>query len=101
LASGAPFAINILHRDQMDVANQCAGKIKGEQRFEVGGWQAGALGVPCLAGAQASIVCRNANSLHHGTHTIFVGDVEEVTVDGVPEPLVYMDGKYGRADIGG
>ena len=97
LSLGAPFAINILHHSQRDVAAQCAGQLKGESRFATGDWPETDLAVPRLGGAQASIVCRNARQVDYGTHAIFIGDVAEVYVEGSPEPLVYVDGRYTRA----
>ena len=97
LEAGAPFGLNILHHRQLDIANRCAGKIKGEERFLEGVWSAGALGVPRLAGSQASIVCRNVRHVEYGTHGIFIGDVVEVFTEGAPEPLIYLDGRYTYA----
>ncbi|KHK90358.1 flavin reductase family protein [Novosphingobium malaysiense] len=94
LGQGAPFAINILNKDQMDIANCCAGKLKGEARFEVGEWSASDLDVPVLGEAQAAIVCSNVNSIRHGTHGIFIGNVEQVILGGQPDPLVYCDGRF-------
>ena len=97
LAAGAPFAINILHHSQRDVAAHCSGQMKGEARFETGEWPETDLKVPRLGGAQASIVCRNAKQVDYGTHAIFIGEVVEVYMEGVAEPLVYVDGRYTRA----
>ena len=97
LAAGAPFAINILHHSQSAVAAQCAGQLKGEARFAEGEWPETDLKIPRLGGAQASIVCRNARQVDYGTHGIFIGDVAEVYIEGLPEPLVYVDGRYTRA----
>lgn len=94
LSDAAPFAINILHRTQQAVASRCSGPVKGEARFELGDWTIGALGMPCLRGAQAQIVCRSAGRLDHGTHTVFIGDVVDVMVEGQVHPLVYVDGRY-------
>lgn len=96
LQAGAPFAINILHHSHVSVAERCAGKVKGEARFEEGDWVSTDLGVPRLADAQASIICRNVERFDHGTHGIFIGNVEEVFIEGVPEPLVYVDGRFTR-----
>ena len=50
---------------------------------------------PRLIDAQASILCRRIDHHPFGTHSIFIGVVEEVsTRDGV-DPLVYLDGRYG------
>ncbi|EJL27335.1 conserved protein of DIM6/NTAB family [Caulobacter sp. AP07] len=97
LAQQAPFAINILHNSQIDIARRCAGEVKGEARFEQGDWRELDLGVPGLVGAQATILCRNAKQVDHGTHGIFIGDVSEVFLEGQPEPLVYVDGRFTKA----
>ncbi|WP_174299582.1 flavin reductase family protein [Caulobacter sp. S45] len=97
LAGGAPFAINILHHSQSDIAAICAGRLKGEARFATGDWPETDLAVPRLGAAQASIVCRNVKQVDYGTHGIFIGDVVEVYMEGLAEPLVYVDGRYTRA----
>lgn len=97
LASGAPFAINILHTSHLSVAERCAGAVKGEERFLVGDWRSTDIGVPRLGDAQASIVCTNAKQVDYGTHGIFIGDVVEVFTEGDPAPLVYLDGRFTQA----
>ena len=97
LSAGAPFAINILHHSQRDVAANCSGLLKGEARFGIGDWPETDLGAPRLGAAQASIVCRTTKQVDYGTHGIFIGDVAEVYMEGVAEPLVYVDGRYTRA----
>lgn len=96
LEAGASFAINILHHSQADIAARCAGAVKGEERFETGDWDVGDDNVPLLGDAQASILCRNARRVDHGTHGIFIGDVMNVRLSGEPEPLVYLDGRFSR-----
>jgi flavin reductase (DIM6/NTAB) family NADH-FMN oxidoreductase RutF len=99
LAGGADFAINILHHSHVEIALRCAGKAKGEARFADAEWVATDLAVPRLADAQASIVCRNVRQVDHGTHGIFIGNVVEVHLSGSPEPLVYLDGRFTRAQL--
>lgn len=94
LAAGAGFCVNILHSSQAAIAAACSGLIKGEQRFEHGAWAESRDGLPYLKNAQASFLCRNDRSVDYGTHTIFIGLVEEVLTDGRPDPLVYVDGRY-------
>ncbi|HEX9948242.1 MAG TPA: flavin reductase family protein, partial [Allosphingosinicella sp.] len=50
------------------------------------------------AEAQAAILCRRIRHFPYGTHSIFVGEVEEVTVRGDVDPLLYVDGRYGGAN---
>jgi flavin reductase (DIM6/NTAB) family NADH-FMN oxidoreductase RutF len=97
LKAGAPFSLNILHDDQTDLAINCSGRLKGEDRFQRGQWIHGALGVPQLVGAQSTIACRNAGHLDYGTHSVFVGDVIDVVLSSNPSPLIYLDGRFLRA----
>lgn len=94
LASGAPFAVNILHQSQFGIADRCSGALKGESRFLEGDWRTGAFGVPLLSDAQASLGCGNVRMIEHGTHGIFIGEVIEVFMAGLVEPLLYVDGGY-------
>jgi len=96
LASKAPFVINILHYTHEAVARNCAGAIKGQARFAEGNWGTLKNGVPVLRDAQASIICDNWKTIDHGTHGIFIGGVTEVHVNGEPDPLVYIDGRFTR-----
>lgn len=96
LTQGADFCINILGAHQADISSLCAGKEKGEARFAVGDWRQSALGHAYLADAQASFFCRNVANTVYGTHGVFIGEVLEVIDLSPINPLVYMDGRYGR-----
>jgi len=50
---------------------------------------------PRLRGAQATILCRRIDHHRFGTHSIFIGVVEDVVVREEVNPLVYLDGKFG------
>lgn len=87
------FAINILGRHHEDLSHHCGGRAKGEARFDIGEWdQEGT--VPILADAQAAIICRSDARFDYGTHSIFIGVVEQVRTHGDIDPLVYVDGRY-------
>jgi flavin reductase (DIM6/NTAB) family NADH-FMN oxidoreductase RutF len=87
------FAINILHRDQMQISMGCGGKVRGEDRFGLGEWSE-ENGVPVLPDAQARIVCAKDERFDYGSHTIFLGRVIAVGVHGAVDPLIYVDGHY-------
>ena len=88
------FAVNVLHRDQEKVARIFADRRFHAERF-ADGWQSDGDSPPRLSDAQAVIRCRRIDHHQFGTHSIFIGVVEEVTTrDGV-EPLIYLDGRYG------
>ncbi|HEX8225302.1 MAG TPA: flavin reductase family protein [Allosphingosinicella sp.] len=90
------FCVNVLHRSQQEIARMFADKSRRELRFATG-WQVDCSRPPRLADAQAAILCRRIRHFPYGTHSIFVGEVEEVAVREDVDPLVYVDGRYGRA----
>lgn len=90
------FCVNVLHRSQEDIASMFADKTRRELRFATG-WQVDCDRPPRLADAQAAILCRRIQHFPYGTHSIFIGEVEEVSVRGDVNPLVYVDGRYAGA----
>jgi flavin reductase (DIM6/NTAB) family NADH-FMN oxidoreductase RutF len=90
------FSVNVLHRDQVDVATMFADRKLEAQRF-LTGWDNDCIAPPRLRGAQASILCRRIDHHRFGTHSIFIGLVEEVITRAEIDPLVYLDGKFGSA----
>ena len=43
------------------------------------------------------MLCRRIDHHRFGTHSIFIGQVEEVFIRDEIDPLVYLDGRYGSA----
>jgi flavin reductase (DIM6/NTAB) family NADH-FMN oxidoreductase RutF len=93
MQAAVSFAINILHRSQIDISMECGGKARGEDRFGNGAWGEEAE-VPILPGAQAHVVCTKEAAFDYGSHTIFIGRVISVGIHGDVDPLIYVDGKY-------
>jgi flavin reductase len=90
----AHFGVNVLHRDQEHLAQIFADRDKQALRFTEG-WQVDRDGPPRLADAQACLLCRRTDHHQFGTHSIFIGVVEEVVVRPDVHPLIYLDGCYG------
>ncbi len=62
-------------------------------KFEGVDYREGIGGVPVLNNALVTLECRVKNGYDGGDHTIFVGEVEKVSIrDG--NPLVYFHGNY-------
>ena len=93
ISRAGSFAINILHRGQVQVSKGCGGSVRGEERFGLGGWSE-EHGVPVLLDAQACIVCAKEDRFDYGSHTIFLGRVTCVDIHGAVDPLIYVDGRY-------
>jgi flavin reductase (DIM6/NTAB) family NADH-FMN oxidoreductase RutF len=90
------FRVNVLHRDQEDVAQIFADRARQALRFG-DGWTVDCERPPRLVDAQASLLCRRIDHHRFGTHSIFIGQVEEVALREGVDPLVYVNGRYSRA----
>lgn len=88
------FCVNVLHRDQASLSVAFSGAASPEKRFELGSWARSEEGIHYLTDAQANLLCKKAAARPYGTHTIFVGQVEDVGLRELIAPLVYQDATY-------
>ena len=89
LHEGSPFAVNVLHHGQRDLAMHFAGRPQPGTRVE---WEVRA-GVPQLAESGAHFRCVTRNVHGAGDHVLVVGLVEEFQVHGRP-PLLFYRGAF-------
>jgi len=92
LASAEVFCINVLGLGNRDVAEHFMNG-RAADRFSVGEWEE-AHGVPMLATAQSSLVCRRAHCHEFGTHSIFIGELIAAKHRADAAPLTYYDRHY-------
>jgi|ERR1043166_2584588 flavin reductase (DIM6/NTAB) family NADH-FMN oxidoreductase RutF len=86
------FVVNILGAAQAAESEKFAAPFI--DKFEGVEFYPGIEGVPIFKEALANLECRLTFSYHGGDHSIFVGQVENVTVrEG--DPLVYFRSEYG------
>jgi flavin reductase (DIM6/NTAB) family NADH-FMN oxidoreductase RutF len=90
------FCVNVLHRSQERIARMFADRTQLELRFAEG-WHLDCDRPPRLVDAQAAILCRRIDYHRFGTHSIFIGQVEEAVSRDDVDPLVYLNGSYGGA----
>ena len=94
LVPSAPLSVNLLSRSQQEVSAAFGGGRSGAERFEVGRWVEGANGLPVLEEAQANLQCVIDTMLAYGTHSIAIARVQNATINGPVDPLIYQDGRY-------
>lgn len=92
LAKAETFAVNVLGVSNRNVAEHFMKPLPTD-RFAVGDWQEWH-GVPILANAQSSLICRTAHRHEYGTHSIFVGTLEAAKHRHNTTPLTYFDRHY-------
>jgi len=92
------FAINILGTDHKDLSNRFAGYPPMEDRFaDLTFERAPVSKAPLLPGALASLDCTRHAVYDGGDHSIFVGKVEGISLQGDGTdlaPLMYYSGSY-------
>jgi flavin reductase (DIM6/NTAB) family NADH-FMN oxidoreductase RutF len=85
------FVVNILDVSQKEVSERFASTLPN--KFDGVEFELNLESVPVLAGCVANLECRLRMAWDGGDHTIFVGEVEKVTV--FPgDPLIYFYGDY-------
>lgn len=92
LAEARIFCVNVLGLSNRDVAEHFMND-RGADRFAVGEWEE-QQGVPILATAQSSFVCRTAHRHDFGTHSIFIGELIAAKHRQDATPLTYFDRHY-------
>ena len=88
------FCVNVLANEHEQLSARFSSPDEYEARFKFGEWKQHA-GLPYLADAQAAIFCNVARKIVHGSHAIFIGNVEHVIVPRcIKQPLIYFNRKY-------
>ena len=90
-AESEVFVVNVLRDSQQYLSEQFAAP--AEDKFEAVEFRSGIDGVPVLIDALANIECRLKHIYGGGDHTIYVGEVETVTIN-EGSPLLYFHHDY-------
>lgn len=94
------FGVNILHADQIDIAERFAGKggLKGADRFAGADWITSVSGVPLLVGALAALDCEVEEIVERHSHGIVIGRVRDIKSTTRSAALAYWHGQYVAVD---
>lgn len=92
-AAAELFALSILRRDQEGLSNRFADATRPEWPSEVP-WQEPRDGVPALADAAITIVCRRTRALEVADHLVVFGQACAVLGSGSADPLLYHGSVY-------
>ena len=96
LAKSKVFCVNVLRFEDWELSTSFSGGHAGEGRFKSRDWTRLATGSPVLLDALVSFDCRAVRQLAHGTHTIFLGEVDQVLIGKKGRPLLYSEGQYAK-----
>ena len=94
LAMGQPICINLLGEHHEDLSSAFGGRSRPEDRFRNGPWSYHDEAPPYLTDAQANIFCVVDALFDYATHTIVVGKVHSIRLEGEVRPLIFGDGRF-------
>lgn len=92
LLEAGRFGVNILSRDQADLAERFS-RDPSDLRFDGIPWEPAPLGPPILPDTVGWLACSVTQSHRAGDHTILVGRVEDMDMSD-REPLVFHRGAW-------
>ena len=90
------FCVNVLRAEDSDLSNLFSGAQSGESRFTSRDWSKLATGSPVLVESLVSFDCRVVKKVAHGSHTIFLGLVQQVLFGKKGKALLYAEGQYAK-----
>jgi flavin reductase (DIM6/NTAB) family NADH-FMN oxidoreductase RutF len=90
------FCVNVLRAEDWQLSTTFSGAQSGEARFKNGNWTKLATGSPALVDALVSFDCRVVKKMVHGSHTVFLGQVEQMLLGQKGKPLLYSEGQYAK-----
>ncbi len=96
IARARAFCVNVLRSEDWQLSTTFSGAQSGEARFRTGNWTKLATGSPALVEALVSFDCRVVKKISHGTHTVFLGQVEHMLLGQKGKPLLYSEGQYAK-----
>jgi flavin reductase (DIM6/NTAB) family NADH-FMN oxidoreductase RutF len=103
ISAGGVFGVNVLAKDQAEVARRFAGMVPGLEvadRFDGENWTTADTGVPLLDSALGWLDCRVVHEYPGGDHTIFVGEVVAGHAARRTAPLLFHSRGWGQfADV--
>ena len=93
ITGGTVFTVNTLSADQIDMAGNFAGRLKGGDRFTVGEWSDGPCG-PRLRDALLVFECEIRERIELSTHCLLLARVRAVHRAEHLRPLLYVEGDW-------
>lgn len=93
ITSGGVFTVNTLSSDQIEMAGNFAGRLKGAARFSVGEWSDSPCG-PRLHGALLVFECEIRERIELSTHCLLLARVRAVHRAPELRPLLYVEGDW-------
>src|SRR5215210_7772204 len=80
VAKSKAFCVNVLRSEDWELSTTFSGAQSGETRFKSRDWTRLATGSPVLIDSLVSFDCRVVKKVAHGSHSVFLGQVEQILI---------------------
>lgn len=90
------FTVNVLAADQENLSRRFALRDRPPDQFTDLTLRSGITGSPIIEGCIAWIECKLRDFTEQGDHTVFFGEVVDMSLDDPREPLLYYNSGYAR-----
>lgn len=88
------FGVNVLGAEQEEISNRFAAR--GTDKWAGLDWDQGYDGVPLLQRCATNLECKVVQIVEGGDHLVFIGEVQNLSVNEDIKPLLYFRGAYHR-----
>jgi flavin reductase (DIM6/NTAB) family NADH-FMN oxidoreductase RutF len=95
ISSSGRYCLNLMRDSHSDILDRFSRSDMRHVRFDPEQWRRSTSGLPVLCGALASQLCSVVASFDYGTHTIFIGRVDDVILPETSSqvsPLIWTNG---------
>jgi flavin reductase (DIM6/NTAB) family NADH-FMN oxidoreductase RutF len=103
IVASRQFCLNLMSDAHADILERFSRSDMREKRFNAEDWDEGPQKLPVLRGALASQICTVQGTYDYGTHTIFLGRVEDVILsdpaNNCQSPLIWLNGSLASLAV--
>lgn len=92
------FGVNILAKDQQALGAYFAKRPEQQDGNTEYSYTSSDLGLPILDGSIVFMGCKLVGEHIYGDHTIFIGEVEELTTPSDSDPLLFFNSRWYNSD---
>jgi flavin reductase (DIM6/NTAB) family NADH-FMN oxidoreductase RutF len=95
ISSSGRYCLNLMRDSHSDILERFSRSDMRHVRFDAENWHLSTSGLPVLCDALASQLCTVMDSFDYGTHTVFVGRIDDVIlpeISGRMSPLIWTNG---------
>lgn len=92
------FAVSILSANQTWLAKRFGSRIRPTDQFSDVPMRSGITGSPIIENCLGWVDCRLSDLTEQGDHTVFFGEVVDLSLGRVEDPLLYYNSGYARIE---